>query len=280
MTSNPGGSKKGFRKSLKGPDAFQKKAAESFGYFARNRGAVIGLGVGLVGLGLAIGGFQYVRSQKKDEIIMALSKVEEKANQERKVIADQRSEFEKKIKEKNEKITELTKSGDQDAEIAKLQAEIEELEKSVDALKPDESGSQKAYYAFYQEFPQSPEGLMAGVKHATYLVEQGKPKEAEVLLKDILKDVDELAILKNQVHIALISLLEDREAYQEAQSLNEALLKGSPDSLKPRLLLTKGRLFKEAGELDQAKEVFQGLLKDHAKTPEADAARSYLYLIN
>jgi hypothetical protein len=192
-----------------------------------------------------------------------------------------RKELEKNSKEREvierelEKLTAENGATKQEAESAK-----NTLQGRLRAIKADHSGSAQKYREVYQQFSEYPEGWLAGVRYASYLIKSDKLSEGKEILAKIL-----LAAKGNvffQVHAGLIYLgvLEDLKDYDGALAQIDSLLKQAPDDLKAKLLLTKSRVQAAKRQVSEARQTLESVIKDYSSSPEAERAWGMKAMIN
>lgn len=259
--------------NLKGPDAFQVKAAHSVEYIKANSKLVVAVVVLITISALAVIGSNYLTNQSVKERQNAVAEVDQIFGKEAKVASDKRGEIESKIDE--------LKLADKDKPTPENKKKLQELEKSLEALpKADHSSSMTEYRQVYLKYENTPQGMLAGIRYASIAATAGNLQGAKDVLTKISRASKQHIILNLQANSLLISVLEDLKQYDEALSFIDEILKTAGDDLKPRFLLAKGRVLYLSKKFQDSKEALDLLINDYASAQEAEKARSLKALIN
>lgn len=180
-----------------------------------------------------------------------------------------------KLKKEQQKSDETAKEGskDLDSQIAKIEADIEKTT-------PNHEKSEQAFKEFYEENIDNSHGWVAGVRYAALKIENKQFDEAKKVLSQIVGVSKPYKLIFMQSSLLMVRILEEKGASEEAMNHVDKLMEVTPDSFKPALLLTKGRLHLLAKQSDQAIAVFDDLEKNFADSAEASRAaamRALLY---
>ncbi len=272
---------KNFYKQLKAPDAFQVKALRAIKSLENHKKALVVVAGGIALVILGFFGFGQWKNFERNKLRNELGTAEKEYRAEL-TVADT------KIKAIQDKATSLTKEKEaleKDSEknkdaIEKKSQEIKDLQSQVEKIKPDHSKSKDLYAKFYNKYPTKPEGFWAGMRYATFLMENKKPEEAKTILQAIVGNAKDYPIYEIQGRLALLAALEDLKSYDEAIALTDDLIKIVPKDIKPRILLAKGRMLIEQKKNPEATAALENLIKDHSSSHEADVARAYKAMIN
>jgi len=260
-------------KSLKGPDQFQVQVMSLMDHMVKYRKALIALVVPLVLIGIGAYGFKSFKSKQQNARLEELGKVQVTFDAEQRTADDGRTVFQKQLEAVEAK---LEKNKDDSA----AKTEKENLEKQMAAIEADHAKSMAEYQEFAKKYPATPEGWMAGMTVAKMLLDKEKVAEARTTLEDVLKQSGESPFYQTQARLTLASVLEEQGDFDGALAQVDALDKDADPEMKPRLLLTRGRIqmLKNAGE--DAKKTFATLIENHGASPEAQKARSMQALLN
>jgi tetratricopeptide (TPR) repeat protein len=268
------------RKRLKAPDAFQVKMMKGIGYVMRRKNIVVGV-IGAIIAAFAIGyGATTFFGKQSDDRRIELTKIDEVYTSELQKVATQKEELGKKLTETE---TNLAKTDIKPEEKQKLEADKTKLEADMEAIKPSHDESSKKYLEFYKKYPKAPEGWAAGLRYVGNNLKNGdksKSDENLKIVKDIVENSKSSTLYQTQGRLLIINALEDQGKYDEALAETDAFLKVASDNLKPRVLLTKGRLLAMAKKKEEANKTFDDVIKDHGDSPEAQKAKAFKTLIN
>jgi predicted negative regulator of RcsB-dependent stress response len=288
--------RKVLEKQLKEPDRLQVQLTQLLAWIIKNARALVlfvGLPVAAV-VGLVFG-WQAYQGQKKHGRETELGGVQVVYEAENKTATDKRQELQTKIADLDAKIQKASapapaaapKEGEPAAAPApaaapdpKLLADKAALEKERDAVKADHTESAKQFMAFYEKYPTTPEGWVAGMTAARIAMEKEKYADARPTLEAILAQSKAYPFYQVQTRLVLMGLLEELGDYDKALAETEALEKAVDTELKPRVLLARGRIQLLKNAKDDAKKTFGTLIETHGSTPEAQKARSLQALIN
>ncbi|SMF55012.1 tetratricopeptide repeat protein [Pseudobacteriovorax antillogorgiicola] len=266
-------SKKKDELNLKGPDAFQVRAAESVEYLKANSKLVVGI-IGLVALSAIVAlGFNYVSSQKLEDRQIAVSEADQIFDQESKAYEEKKAKLEKELDDLKLKSKEAS-TPEVEAQVKDLQARLDDMDS------PDHTKSMEEYRRVYEEYKDSPQGKVAGIRYAHLIAEQNKLTEAKDILVEITKDAKNLPILQAQAGMILLSILEDLGQYEEALKQADQVLKVVGKELKPRVLLAKGRILYLHKDLEGAGKAFDEIIGSYENSQESEKARSLKALLN
>lgn len=260
--------------NLNAPDAFQVQAYSVMDKIARNpkplwiTGAVI--------IAIIVGGYawKYFTDARKEKLQTAVSAVDTQYESEMKTYTESREALEKQ----------------RDALVAKQPTpaegqppletpEIAAINKKITELKPDHAQSASGYLEFYKAHPNSAEGLVAGLKHASYVAEKGDLDAAKGQLDKIVSNSKKFKIVHTQALLLLISIEIDKGEFDAAIKHSDELIKSVGTELMPRALLTKGQALFLKKDYPNAKATLEKLVNEHGAAAEAERARGLLSLI-
>lgn len=266
-------SKKKDALNLKGPDAFQVRAADSVEYLKANSKLVIGLVSALAISAVSVIAFDYISESQLVGRQVALSAVDQSYAKEAKSFDDKKSELEKELDD--------LKLKNKEKKTAKLEASIAAQQKKLDALsKPNHDASAEGYRGVYENHQDSAQGMVAGIQYAAILAEKNKLSEAKAVLSKISSSSKKYPVLKAQSGLLLLSILEDLGELDQALAHVDSLANTVGKDLKPRVLLSKGRILYLKKDLAGASKVFDELIASYDNSQEAEKARSLKALLN
>lgn len=287
------------KKSLKQPDKFQAKGIVFLDWLLKNTNKVAMVVVSVVAVFAASAGYKYFQEGRRTTRLEELGKVQVVYEAEQRQAFKQRQEISKQIDEIEKKINPAPETdpakvaADPDPAAAaaaaamipktpdpKLVAEKEALEKKMEDIKADHTGSTSQFQAFYKKFEKTPEGWMAGMTTARLLAEEKKVAEAKPILESVITLSKDSNFYQTQARLSLIGILEELSDFDGALTHVEALEKIVDNDLKPKIMLAKGRLQMLKNSKDDAKATFSALILNHGASPEAQKARSIQSLLN
>lgn len=269
---------KELQRQLKGPDAFQAKMLSILNSLMKRKSLVVAILAGVIVVAAAIGGVSYFSRAKNLDRKEELAKIDAVYNSELQGVDKEREQIQKQIAALRAQIP--TDAKEKKPEHAKMESEIKALEDKMGDLKANHDASLAQYKAFYEKYPEAPEGWAAGMRYAAALLDQDKNSEARPILENIFAKSRDSLVYQVQSGMTLIGVLEDAGDFDAAIEKADALLKVAPDAIKPKILLAKGRLQLEKNAKDAAAATLDGLIQDHGATPEADQARGMKALLN
>lgn len=282
-------------KALKGPDAFQMRVMQAMDWLMKNLRLILLALAPVVVVLIAALAWQYYNKVRKNSRLEELGAVQVVFDEELKKASDAQMALSKQIDEIDKKIaaatpppaaTEATPDGAPAAPKTetpvdpKLKADKDALEKKLTAIKPDHSGSVDKFKAFFDKYPQTPEGWMAAMTAARIFADQGKIAEARPVLETVLANSRGNGFYQAQARLSLIGMLEESADYDKALAEIEQLDKVVDQEMKPRVLLAKGRLQWLKNDKDAANATFKALIEAHAASPEAQKARAIQALLS
>lgn len=260
--------------NLKGPDLLQLKAAAAFEFMRQNSKA---LGLGLLAIVLVvlsfIGANAFMES-RQEALRQELAKIEKQYEDVLKTFSDQQEALQDELDKA--KLAQQKASGD---EKASLDKKVADLEAQLATAKPDHSAVKQEFLQFFQDNKNSPAGWVAGIRYASLAIEERNLEEARPVLEEIANQSNDYILLQTQSRLLLIATLEDLERFDEALQHTDQLLNLTQDELKPRLLLTKGRLLVLKEDFEQAQQTFSQIIEQHGNSQEAESAKSMMALL-
>lgn len=272
-----------FRKSLKGPDAFQSKAAEGISVLEDHKNVIVGVLLALVIL--VVGGFgvNLYQDSKRQSVREAYAVFEDRYQEEAQQVVDKREKLNKEIEGYRKSIEDAKKSENESekAKVTELEAKIKSAEGAMDSLKPDHSKSAEGFRKFFNENLSEPEGLMAGLRLVSIIQgDSSKLGESKKVLETILANSSGLTFYEIYGRLLYVGVLEDLKDYASALKQVEELLKKAPKEMLPKILLSKARIQIASADKDAGKATLDQLIKEHENAPEIDQARTFRSLIN
>jgi len=262
--------------NLKGPDMLQLKAASTVEYL-RKHGKILAAGLVILLVAIVAGiGINAMLASQQEGLRQDLAQVEKLYDEELKAFSESQESAQNELDEL--KLAQQ-KAAARSEEKAKLDRQVTELEARLAQSKPDHSESQQEFLKFFQNHKNSPAGWVAGVRYAAISLDQRQLEEASPVLEDVANRSGQYPIIHTQSRLLLIATLEDLEKFDEALVHAEQLLTASRAELKPRVLLTKGRLLVFKKDYDQAQQTLTQLIEQHADSQEAESAKSMMALL-
>lgn len=269
---------KELQRQLKGPDAFQAKMLSILDSLLKRKSLLVAAIVGVFVVVAVSWGVGHFASRKDLGRKEDLTKIDAVYTAELESVSKEREALQKQVIDLRAKVP--TNPKEVKPEHAKIEAEIKSLEDKMSGLTGNHADSLAQYKAFYEKYPDAPEGWAAGMRYVASLLEKDQLAEARPVLENILAKSRDSIVYQVQSGMALVGVLEDSGEFDAALEKAEALLKVAPDALKPKILLAKSRLQIQKNAKDAAASTLDGLIKDHGATPEADQARGMKALIN
>lgn len=266
---------KNLRKSLKGPDKFQKSVSGSLSWLYKHRVLIGSLtGIMLV-IMFALIGYQFYYESQADKRGHALAKVE-------KVYQDETQEIDKQRQAINKEISQLRKDLEKKENGSKknqIEEKITALEKQQKELKADHSESLKQFESFFEKYKNYPEGWVAGMRAVSILLGQANYAQARDTLTKILSKSKDSRFYQLQGRLVLVNVLEEMKEYDQALTHTEILLKQASEELKPKVLLAKSRILMQKNDREQARSTLDELISKHSESPEARKAQNMKSLL-
>ncbi len=268
---------------IKGLDAFQAKFIEFLSKVSQNPKPIFaGLGLLLAALAIAYGVSTFV-SKKQENRRVELSKIDLVFDEEIKNLSQQREALEKKRAAlQATPINPEAKQAEAEAVPAAETPEVKALGEQIQALKPDHKKSSGLYQEFYNKYPTSAEGMLAGIRYAAYVAtEEKKLDEAQKVLEQVVGNAQKqnLTILEVQSSLLLISILEDKGEFDKALAQTDSLMKNSFSELKPTVLLSQAQIHFMKKDYAKTQETLNKLLSEYANSMEAERAKNLLALV-
>jgi predicted negative regulator of RcsB-dependent stress response len=266
-------SHKQIEKSLKRPDTFQETLLNALDFMKNNPKKIALMIAPLIlvicgGLGFYL--FQKSAAVKRRAELAAISAMQ----------MDEARNVAKKIESIQKEIDALRKSPGSDPKKPELSAEsllkIGTLEKQLTELKPDHSGSAKAFRDFYDKNKKVTEGWMAGISWASFELENRRIADAKTILEEIVKSSTGHKFYQIQSRLMLANCLGEIGDFDNALKETDVLLGLVEDDAKAMALLLKGELLYFKKDAVNARTVLSELLEKHGSTREAQFARSLL----
>ena len=259
--------------NLKGPDAFQVKAATTAEYLKANWKLVAGLSGLLFVSAVSYVIVQKVSSSARLERQVALSKVDQLYQNEGKSFSETKAQLEKELDE--------LKLSNKDKPSKELSEKINSLESKLKkSEKPNHAGSMNDYKKLFDEHPKTPQGLLAGIYYAHLLVEDKKNEEAVKVLSKVVPESSKYKVLALQAGAIYATLLEDAGRFDEALESVNKLLPLAGEGLKPHFLLAKGRIQLLKKDKSGAEKTFDEIAEKYSSSLEADKALGLRALLN
>jgi predicted negative regulator of RcsB-dependent stress response len=225
---------------------------------------------------VAIFAVRFFLNKQEEQRQQALSQIDLAWNDEENAVNKQKQKFE-------EELGNLTKSMEKvdpnAPEKARLDAQMKEIEAKVAALEPNDDASYVQYRAFYEKYPNYPEGWVAGLKYCSQLVKKRDFKASEPILEAIQSKSKDKLMLQILAQNMLINVLQELKEYDRALKVTDQMLPSAPANLKAKILLEKGSIQLAIGQKDAASKTFEQVVKDHEGTQEASYARAYKALL-
>jgi predicted negative regulator of RcsB-dependent stress response len=141
----------------------------------------------------------------------------------------------------------------------------------------DEASESKEFAESLKEYflkhSSHPEGWVAGLKAVAIFTEHKELAPAREILEGILAKSRKFNF--HQIHgsLLLINVLEELGEVDAALKRVDDFLKIAPQDLRPRIMLTKGRMLLSQGKAEEADVVLNSVINDFGNTTEASKAR-------
>ncbi|MFW7379389.1 MAG: tetratricopeptide repeat protein [Oligoflexus sp.] len=260
--------------NLKGPDMLQLKSAAVADYLRRHSKAV-GAGLAVIVVAVLAGiGIKAILENQKEELRQDLTQIEKTYEDELKAFSDKQENLQNELDKLK---LEQQKAADDDK--AALDKKVAALEAQTAEAKPDHSGSKEEFLKFYNNHKNDPSGWVAGVRYAGISLENRELEKARDILAEVAEKSNQYPIIHTQSRLMLIATLEDLGQFDEALKHAEQLLSASREELKPKVLLTKGRLLVFKEDYEQAQKTLTEIVEQHAGSQEAESAKSMMALL-
>ena len=289
--------KKERKKELSNPDKFQVTMTGLLDWAEKNVKAIALVVAPIFVLAIVAVVWQYMSQAQADTRVEELAKITEKYDAEKEAFDKRKQELQKRLNEVSAKIRAAeqavakandNKEGDDGAEdnpVVKgldeaLVTERDAIQKQVDAMTPDHSGSLGEFRSFFDKYSGSPEGWRAGVQAAKILVDEDKFADSKTILTDVVKQSLQNEFFQIYGRLLLINVLEELGEFDQALTEVTTLEGLSGDDLKPKVLLMKGRIQLAKQAKTEAKTTLDTLIEKHGTSPEAQKARSLQALLN
>jgi predicted negative regulator of RcsB-dependent stress response len=266
------------RKKLKQLDWFQIRAIKMLNYLGSQKSVLIGLIVVIVAIVGLAWGVKYYDAHQADGRRAEFAKIEEMRAKELEAF---NAEGDKRDAEITKIDTEIAKLGNNDpAKKTALEGQKKALENAEAVAEPSYKESSQAFKAYFEKYKDTPEGWAAGILHTADLFKAKDYAGAQKMLEEIVANSKESTFYQLQGRLMLVSVYEDTQQYDKAISQTDELLKMELGTLKPRVLLAKGRILALKNQKDEAEKMFNDIIEQHAESPEAQKARGYKALLN
>ena len=271
---------KAVTRAPKGIDGLQTKLMGLFDWLLTNSKAVALVVLPVLVIALAGVGFKAWMDSQSAKLRAALGAIEELYANEAIESGKKREEIQKKIDE----IEAASNPGTPDKPNASLDVQKliqkAQLEKDRDAIRPDHAGSREKFAAFFKEHGNTPEGWLAGVRAANIWLSERKTTEAKPILEQVAKESLKMPWFQFQSRMLLVSIYEDAGEFDAALKELDILAPLAVEDLKPKVKLARGRVQLLKDSKDEARATLDEIISQHASSPEAQKARSWLALIN
>lgn len=239
----------------KSPDTFQITMYKLFDWILKSKVLLMSIFVPVI---LALTGlFVWDRMSElgAQERKQSLAEIDLVFNSEKKV-ADE------KIKELKVKLDEV------ESDKAK-KSEKDKIQKEIDAVEADHSQSLAKYLSFMRDNLGTTEGKLAGVLAANIELGYNRTKKAKMIFDELFSADPTGPFYDVQVRFLYSNLLEEVGEFDEAIKQIDKALVGATDSLKPKILFSKGRILLGLGKKVEADGVFEKLVLSFSDSPEA-----------
>lgn len=243
----------------KSPDAFQVGMYKFFDWALKNKKLLMGLTLPVVLVFAGLWGWSQISATKAESRRYELAKIDDLFAKEEESISKDREEIQKKLAEFNDDKKNATKN----------KAKIEKLEKDLESLQADHSESLKKYLDFLNQNLNSAEGMRAGLVAANIELQNKKFDNAKAILEKVLSNVPSGAFYNVQVRLLYAGVLEEVGEKEKALAEVDKVLLNVMDSIKPKVLFTKGRILTELDRKEEAQAVFSELTLKYANSQEA-----------
>lgn len=256
-------------KNLKGPDTFQIKIYKLADRALLYRKPIFLTLIPIIGIGAAIGGWQWYRGQQRLQLQADLATIELGYREE----ADKTDKEREKLHEKLMAMAPKKEKADP-AKEPPLTPDQEKLQKQIEALKPDHTESTKKFLAFYQGHKTEAAGRAAALHLVKLYLEDRDVKSATPLLAEILQPASSETFDQLYVRMLYVSVLEEQGQFDTALAEVDKAIPLASDSFVPEVLLVKSRLLYATSKKKEALEALDALISKHETAPEAQKARA------
>lgn len=263
--------------NLRRPDSFQDQILKAINFIASNRKRMLMMLAPLILVGSGVYA-TYIWTQKKAESRRAeLAKILTQFSDEENAVAKKREEIQKQIEPLRSPKTD--KDGKKTSASAEALAMVTKLEKQMADLKPDHSKSMLDFKKFYDSNSNSTEGWMAGLRWASYELQNSQTGDVRKVVEQIAKASSANKFYQMNSRFILIGVMEESGEFDAALKECDLLMKLASEDALPSVLLAKARLqfFKKAYE--DAKASLKELMDKHASSPEATKARGLMAIM-
>ncbi len=281
--------KKSILKSIKAPDALQKKLALFFTWLLSHKVKVGGM---LFAFVVIYGGVLTVQHyMKKQSLVLSseLAAIDELYEEELTATNKQREEITKKMELIEKAMTaaatsdEKTKDGKQPPvspfDPAKLKEKME-LEKKLSEIKENHQGSLIKYQEFYKGHKKDVVGAAAAFKSAMILLKDNDYTNAKLIFEGVRKDFADHPFYSVQSLLNLSAILEQEGSFEESLKLLDEALTKAPKEIKAQVLLAKARLEYLSKQNTKAATTIEEIVKNHGESEEAKKAKALKVLVN
>ncbi|MFK7873685.1 MAG: tol-pal system YbgF family protein [Oligoflexales bacterium] len=259
------------KKRRSGPDWLQEQTALALHWLQANASAVLLVVVPILIVAVGAMGWQYTNVYLASSRRAELAEVDGMLQSVLEVTEKKRQKIQEKID-----AVEVKSDEKKDSKI-----EVEKLTQQLEEIKPDYTAVIQSYEEYFKAHTSDIEGWRAAVEASVLLSqdrEESALKHAAGLLSDVLKSSSRHEVYGFQVRMMLISIQEELKQYKEAvQNIDTALAMASKD-VRANVLMVKARILRGMGQNDDAKEVLNEIISQHAEAPEAQKARAVLAL--
>jgi predicted negative regulator of RcsB-dependent stress response len=276
---------KDFRKSLKGPDAFQRTYFDTTEWMSKNIASVLGI-LGLVCLiGIGIVGFTWFTKSQSENRRHELSSILASREKETKSVQDSKNLIQTEIDLIRSKSSAAPDSkGPAGSSVpgapsAADLAKITELESKMATAKPDHTVSSKSLRDFFDKNAKNPEGWVAGGFVAKNLIEEGKLAEAKDVLISVSKSSFSEKIHQIQSRSMLSQVLVELGEYDNAIKELDIVAGLVDDEMKPTVLFQKAQVYHFKQDPTSARPILDEILEKHKSSREASMARALLAMV-
>ena len=263
-------------KSLKGPDQFQTQMMTGLQWAVKNSRLLALIILPTVVVIAVFFIFRAVENHRKDTRLADLGKIEVVYDAESRVASDARQVLQKKL----QALEAEPAKGAKPLPAAQLAVEKAKLTEEAAAIEANHAGSAGQFAAFAKAHAGDAEGWLAGVTAARAYIDAKNYDEAKGLLTSVIEKAKTSDFYQTQAGLLLTSLEEAQGNYDQALSTIDGLEKTTDATLKPQLLLIKGRLQMFKNAKPEAKQTFTTLIDTYATSAEAQKARSLLAMLN
>ena len=267
-------------KALKGPDEFQVKVGAAIDWAVRNVRVLGYIVVPCAAVIIALLGYRYLQSNRKDARLVELGRAQSLYNSEIRKMSDLQKPILKQIEDLEAKAKPKTGSENGAALTPEQEKEIAALKKRAEDIKADHGPSLAEFTAFFKKYDSFPEGWQAAMTAAHILVEDHKLSDAIPLLDAVVNKAKTEPLYPTLAQLELAGLAEEKGEFDRELTILDNLEKTIDSNLKAQVLLMRGRALMLKGDQAGAKSTLGSLVDGYASSSEAQKARSLLSLIN